>query len=49
MKKLLFSILLVTSFFAPIEESHGQLKEIKKFLDAGGDIVDARTKAYFSP
>ena len=49
MKKLLFSILLVTSFLAPIEESHGQLKEIEKFLDAGGDNVDALTKAYLSP
>ena len=49
MKKLLFSILLVTSFLAPIEDSHGQLKEIEQFLDAGGDNVDALTKAYLSP
>lgn len=49
MKKLLFSILLVTFFLAPVEESHGQLKEIEKFLDAGGDNVDALTKAYLSP
>ncbi len=49
MKKLLFSILLVTSFLAPIEESHGQLKKIEKFLDAGGDNIDALTKAYLSP
>jgi len=49
MKKFLFSILLVTTFLAPIEDSHGQLKEIEQFLDAGGDNVDALTKAYLSP
>ncbi|MBU94578.1 MAG: hypothetical protein CL669_03195 [Balneola sp.] len=49
MKKLLLSLLITASFFAPIEDIHGQLKEIEKFLDAGGDNVEALTKAYLSP
>ena len=40
MKKLLLSLLITALFFlAPIEDTHGQLKEIEKFLDAGGDNV----------
>ena len=49
MKKLLLSLLITASFLAPIEDTHGQLKEIEKFLDAGGDNVEALTKAYLSP
>ena len=49
MKKILFSLILVTSFLVPVEDTHGQLKEIEQFLDAGGDNVDALTKAYLSP
>ena len=50
MKKLLLSLLITALFFlAPIEDTHGQLKEIEKFLDAGGDNVEALTKAYLSP
>ena len=50
MKKLLLSLLITALFFlAPIEDTHGQLKEIDKFLDAGGDNVEALTKAYLSP
>ena len=49
MKKLLLSLLITASFLAHIEDTHGQLKEIEKFLDAGGDNVEALTKAYLSP
>ena len=49
MKKLLLSLLITASFLAPTEDTHGQLKEIEKFLDAGGDNVEALTKAYLSP
>ena len=49
MKKLLLSLLITASFLANIEDTHGQLKEIEKFLDAGGDNVEALTKAYLSP
>ena len=49
MKKLLLSLLITALFLAPIEDTHGQLKEIEKFLDAGGDNVEALTKAYLSP
>ena len=49
MKKILFGLILVTSFLVPVEDTHGQLKEIEQFLDAGGDNVDALTKAYLSP
>tara|TARA_B100000575_G_C23126690_1_gene652881 strand:+ start:1170 stop:2156 length:987 start_codon:yes stop_codon:yes gene_type:complete len=49
MKKLLLGSLIIASFLAPIYDTHGQLKEIEKFLDAGGDNVEALTKAYLSP
>ena len=49
MKKLLLSLLIIASFLANIEDTYGQLKEIEKFLDAGGDNVEALTKAYLSP
>lgn len=49
MKKLLLSLLITASFLAPIQDTHGQLKKIEEFINAGGDNVKALTKAYLSP